>query len=638
MHPALHHGIQYPTQAGSIRNGRSHLKSHSVSAVNLAQSSNSTTQGSEASIPRRKGAAHRKNLTTGVLMDHSPYTAVDRSISPHSSLERLSRTSSSSSGHNASSHLGHVYTLSADPRDWGTDLYLDAQEADDHIHNPSPVNEKHPLDPLALHGKGFNSSSSGFSKGKQRSCRPWDIMNRRGLANVGGMALLLLAILGLFAVYPVVIAIRNGAFGRSSIVRGVNGTGQVPVLGNWGLIDQDTPQEVRTIASYHNPDGPRLQLVFSDEFNQDGRSFYPGDDPYFEAENLHYWGTNDLEWYDPSAVTTRNGSLAITMSQADPELNYNLSYKSGMLTSWNKFCFTGGLIQASVMLPGAHNVIGLWPAVWTMGNLGRAGYGATLDGTWPYSYDSCDVGTLPNQTLNGFPEAATNSGFNEGPLSFLPGQRLSRCTCPGESHPGPTHDDGTFVGRSAPEIDIIEAQTTRREGSVSQSGQWGPFDFGYEWKNTSDVVTIYDADVSKLNTYRGAVYQEAASVVTQTNQDCYELGTGCFSVYGFEYKPGFNDAYITWISDGAPSWTLLSGAMGPDERVNISARSVSQEPMYIIMNLGMSFGFTNNVIDFDHLQFPATMLVDYIRVYQEPDALNIGCDPEGFPTADYINA
>ena len=32
-----------------------------------------------------------------------------------------------------------------------------------------------------------------------------------------------------------------------------------------------------------------MQLVFSDEFNTDGRTFYPGDDPYWEAEDLHYW-------------------------------------------------------------------------------------------------------------------------------------------------------------------------------------------------------------------------------------------------------------------------------------------------------------------------------------------------------------
>ena len=50
------------------------------------------------------------------------------------------------------------------------------------------------------------------------------------------------------------------------------------------------------------------------------------------------------------------------------------------MTTWNKFCFTGGLLETSVILPGINNVVGLWPAVWTMGNLGRAGYGASLEG------------------------------------------------------------------------------------------------------------------------------------------------------------------------------------------------------------------------------------------------------------------
>jgi beta-glucanase (GH16 family) len=97
---------------------------------------------------------------------------------------------------------------------------------------------------------------------------------------------------------------------------------------------------------------------------------------------------------------------------------------------------------------------------WTLGNLGRAGYGATLDGLWPYTYDACDVGTVANQTRNGEPYLATVDGdaTNDGILSFLPGQRLSRCTCPGESHPGPMHADGTFVGRSSPEIDVFEVR------------------------------------------------------------------------------------------------------------------------------------------------------------------------------------
>ena len=80
---------------------------------------------------------------------------------------------------------------------------------------------------------------------------------------------------------------------------------------------------------------------------------------------------------------------------------------------------------------------------------------------WPYTYDACDVGTVANQTLNDQPVAATlldNDMSNGGALSYLPGQRLSRCTCPGESHPGPVHENGEYVGRSAPEIDMFEAQ------------------------------------------------------------------------------------------------------------------------------------------------------------------------------------
>ena len=102
----------------------------------------------------------------------------------------------------------------------------------------------------------------------------------------------------------------------------------------------------------------------------------------------------------------------------------------------------------------------LWPAIWTMGNLGRAGYGGTLDGLWPYSYDSCDVGTLPNQTLNGEPALTTTDGDpdHDYALSYLPGQRLSSCTCPDDAnHPGPKRDNGSFVGRAAPEIDMLEA-------------------------------------------------------------------------------------------------------------------------------------------------------------------------------------
>ena len=68
------------------------------------------------------------------------------------------------------------------------------------------------------------------------------------------------------------------------------------------------------------------------------------------------------------------------------------------------------------------------------------------------------------------PTAARTSGSSDysGSLSYLPGQRLSACTCKGDSHPGPSND----VGRGGPEIDVIEAQVDYHGyGTASQSYQ-----------------------------------------------------------------------------------------------------------------------------------------------------------------------
>ncbi|KAL5530502.1 hypothetical protein ACEPAF_6760 [Sanghuangporus sanghuang] len=505
------------------------------------------------------------------------------------------------------SHVSDKYSFSADPTQWGANLSPDLVEDDDYLHNPDARTKQK--------GDSF-------------------VFTRRGLENVGCLFILVAGLIGLFAGYPIVSHFTSDSLSTLGgfNIGGINASGQIASIGNFGLIDNDTPKEAYTKTSWY--DGTEMELVFSDEFNTEGRSFYAGDDPYWEASDMHYWSTSDLEWFDPQAITTVNGALQITMSRKE---THDLQYQSGQLTTWNKFCFTGGYMEVNVSLPGVTNVIGFWPSVWTMGNLGRAGYGATLEGTWPYTYDACDVGTAPNQTINGEPYLATVDGDqqNNGVLSFLPGQRLSRCTCPGESHPGPIHSDGTYVGRSAPEIDIFEAQITDGIGQVSQSAQWAPFNYAYEWFNTSSNMIIADTSISELNSYTGGVYQQASSVVTSTDQKCYSGGSGCFSIYGFEYQPGFDDAYITWISDNKQAWTAMAAGFAADDRVNISARPVSQEPMYIIMQFGMSYNFAE--VDLENLPFPSTMLVDYVRVYQKKDQKNIGCDPEDFPTASYIN-
>ncbi|KAK7058129.1 GH16 domain-containing protein [Favolaschia claudopus] len=506
------------------------------------------------------------------------------------------------------SSISDKFHFAPDPASWGTDM---RPEPDDALHDPRRDRNSH------------------------------NVFTVRGLQNVGCLCLLCACILGLFLGYPVVHHFTKRT--PSATLVKINSTGQLPSMGNWGLIDLDTPKELHQIHSYHDP-SQVLQLVFSDEFETEGRSFYPGDDPYWEAVDLHYWQTGNLEWYDPAAISTRNGALELNLTKVDdPSQNHNLSYMGGMISTWNKFCFTGGLIATNVMMPGMNNIFGLWPAVWTMGNLGRAGYGASLDGMWPYSYDSCDVGTLPNQTLHGGPPAAVNSGDDDSVnnvLSYLPGQRLSRCTCKGESHPGPIHSsDGSYVGRSAPEIDIFEGQIGGPDGAhvgqVSQSAQWAPFNAGYVWDNSSANQIVVDWDLSHHNTYKGGIYQQPTSVVSTTNQDCYQQIQGCYAVQAFEYVPGYDDGYITWVTDNKVSWTLMGAGVGKDDATQIAARPITDEPLYILANLGISNGF--GFIDFEHLVFPSIMRIDWVRVYQHPDKINIGCDPAERPTSDYIN-
>jgi hypothetical protein len=128
--------------------------------------------------------------------------------------------------------------------------------------------------------------------------------------------------------------------------------------------------------------------------------------------------------------------------------------------------------------------------------------------------------------------------------------------------------------------------------------------------------------------------QQAGSYVTKINQDCFEKSGQCYSVYGFEYAPGFDEGYIQWIADNKTSWHITGAAMQPDPVAGIGRRPIPQEPLYLILNLGQSPSFTPVVST--SITYPVTMYVDYIRVYQPKGQTNVGCDPKDFPTAKYI--
>ncbi|CAM9625791.1 unnamed protein product, partial [Phaeothamnion confervicola] len=165
----------------------------------------------------------------------------------------------------------------------------------------------------------------------------------------------------------------------------------LPVRGGW--IDPGT--DVQDLTTYSYEDGSLYDLVMSDEFDAHGRTFHDGDDPTWTAtlhsdDSMTSSGLGSQQFYNSSFVSTSNGCLNITtIAELTTWRGFNpykkkyehLSkyFKSAMISSWNKFCFTGGIIEMSAILPGDHDVGGLWPAFWLLGNLGRATYEATTN-------------------------------------------------------------------------------------------------------------------------------------------------------------------------------------------------------------------------------------------------------------------
>lgn len=141
-------------------------------------------------------------------------------------------------------------------------------DLDDPLHNPDPIRDR-ALD------------------------RKFDIFSLRGWANASVLFIIVAGLITLFAGYPIIADATKTASNVAGFnLGGINASGQIPDLTNFpSMVDSETPKDVQTKVG---SDGKTYELVFSDEFNTDGRSFYAGDDPYWEAVDLNYWPTGDL--------------------------------------------------------------------------------------------------------------------------------------------------------------------------------------------------------------------------------------------------------------------------------------------------------------------------------------------------------
>lgn len=119
----------------------------------------------------------------------------------------------------------------------------------------------------------------------EKDYAPIYIFSARGWMNAGALFLLAFAFLFVFLLWPI---FDHFLFHPRKVEGlGFNSSGQIPQFQSFpALIDHDTPEDAYTRIG---TDGKKYELVFSDEFSVDGRSFYPGDDPFWEAADLHYW-------------------------------------------------------------------------------------------------------------------------------------------------------------------------------------------------------------------------------------------------------------------------------------------------------------------------------------------------------------
>jgi len=311
------------------------------------------------------------------------------------------------------------------------------------------------------------------------------------------------------------------------------------------------------------------KLVFSDEFNTPGRTFGDGNDPRWTALDKNDYTNNALHYYSPAnAFTNEDGELIVKTEAADTEvIGYNdvkrkkehvtKHFKSAMLQSWNKFCFTGGIVEAEVILPGKSSIGGLWPAFWMLGNLARHTYVGSSEHIWPWSQLNCTKKSAVSQKITAC-HNIVHYGMEVG------------------------------VGRGAPEIDIYEVQPGNvpahtgvfKEMTVGQpfmsssyqiapgksavrpgNGYWpGPGQW-YEGliggNNTCLNVQFYGS----YNHFRGDYdpaksdyWSDAISFNAQLNEDHFEKR----HIYRLEWETPTDDRYghLNWFLDGELVFSL----------------------------------------------------------------------------------
>uniref|UniRef100_M4BI64 1,3-beta-glucan synthase n=1 Tax=Hyaloperonospora arabidopsidis (strain Emoy2) TaxID=559515 RepID=M4BI64_HYAAE len=400
-------------------------------------------------------------------------------------------------------------------------------------------------------------------------------------------------------------------------------------------IDPDTDPEFYTALV---PNGPydfggnasfnyEYELIFSDEFNNSKRTFEAGFDPKWTAVDIRDTTNMGQHYFLPQAVQIDKGNLIITTTK--PKHRYRgAKYVSGSAQTWNKFCYTGGYVEVRAILPGKWGIPGTWPAIWIMGNIGRAPFLGSQDGTWPWSFDVCAPYIEKLEKVKQKINACGNLTDKHDKKSYPESYGL---------HP--------FQGRGATEIDVIEAQIRARDepAFISTSLQIRPSlldDMRPASENMPGPGQWYQGlkfgQFTRINSdYYGTLGLDSISALTQLESNAFKS----FHLYRLDWSPG-PEGYIRWWMDNSFLFEIPGSALNKWVG-DVPPRRIPVEPSYLILSTAVSEKFSppcsGQICD---SLWPSNFTIDYVRVYQgNPNRYtSVGCNPEAFPTSSWIYA
>ncbi|GMH75222.1 hypothetical protein TrST_g4315 [Triparma strigata] len=411
------------------------------------------------------------------------------------------------------------------------------------------------------------------------------------------------------------------------------------------FVDSDTDEAA---AKKYASEG--FEIVFSDEFNTPDRQFKDGDDPTWTALDKNDYTNAALHYYKDTAISTSDGMMKIKTDfgvntfKAKNEktgafTRKNKYYTSGQVQTWNKFCFTGGIIEVSASPPGHPSIGGLWPAIWMMGNLARATYVGSSDWMWPWSYDECEEKNQESQLISkcavnphfdllshsgrGAPEIDIFEGM-AGPSEKLPNTKIKKPyfstslqVSPGVQNPRPVLTHKPLDGK------WYEGMSYGTNSSLNN------FFYGVQLKHTPEQYT-YQSDAISANT--------AIEPKEYSRQHVFKV----------DWRP--NDS-ITWYLDDVFLYKISQ------PNLNITGSKIPDEPMYLILNTAISstWGFPTKTDSCKCTSYdcsdpsctcafptgfcdniPSSFDVDWVRIYQHSEAINLGCSTKDKPTRKYI--